>query len=510
MSHEEKMQSIRMGRALYKITDTQTVDREIVLPDYCKEIKKLLKCTFVPGIHTVSVSGEKVSAKGTGTIRILYIGEGDAVDVFEKSCDLSFGVQMKDMPADAAIKTKQRVDFLNCRVTGQRKLSVNAGISTLFCCLCTAEAAFVSCGEDSSVKTRTQKLDCETVSGFFEKTFDMSETVVLGNERVAAEKIISCDGFCMLESKKQSAGKLLIKGEVRINICYLPEKKENCFEQLTHTLPISQIVDVGEETEGTQYDVSLEIRQLLCNLKPDSSGSNRLIELALRVSAFVCGKEKKRCEAVIDCYCPGYEIEAVYEEPDFYNPVREINEHIEKKSKIEFASPVKEICTCRCLDVTEGLSFNSNKAVVSCSALLGIVYLDEKGNICYCEKNADFETVYSVMKKCTELSGEFSVKVKGVSLKADGGEKAEVTLECNIRGRLFCKHEKRILKKLEILREKPIKEFPSALTVYFTEKGESLWDIAKQHNTTVELIMQENGLTEEKSTDDGVLLIPCV
>lgn len=510
MSHEAKTQSIRTGRKLYKVTDTQTVDREFVLPDYCKEIKRLLKCTFVPGVHSVSISGEKVSAKGTGTIRVLYIGEGDTVDVFEKSCELTFGVQMKNIPADAAITTRQRVDFLNCRVTGQRKLSVNAGISTLFCCFCTEEAAYVSCSEDAQVKFKTQKLDCEVVSGFYEKTFDMSETVVLANEKAAAEKIISCEGYCVLESKKQSSGKLLIKGEVRVNVCYLPEKKENCFEQLTHSLPISQIVDVGEGGKEGEYNVRLNVKQLLCNLKSDSSGSNRLIELVLRVSAFVCAKEKKRCEVITDCYCPGYEIEAVYGEPDFYNPIRDINEHCEKKSKIDFSSPVKEICSVRCLDVSESLSFDYNKAKLSCSALLGIVYLDENSEVSYCEKNADFEQVYSIMKKCESPSGEFSVEITGVSVKPDGGEKAEVTLECHISGRLYCSHEKRILKKLEVLKEKT-KDAPSpALTVYFMQKEESLWEIAKAHDTTVELIMEENGLKEEKNTGDAMILIPCI
>lgn len=510
MSHEAKTQSIRTGRKLYKINDTQTVEQEIVLPDYCKEIKKLLKCSFIPGLHTVSVSGEKVSARGTGTIRILYLGEGDTVDVFEKNCELTFGVQMKDLPADAAIRTKQRVDFLNCRVTGQRKLSVNAGISTLFCCFCTGEASFVSCREDAQIKAKTQKLYCESVSGFFEKTFDMSETVVLGEDKPAVSKIVSCDGYCVLESKKQSSGKLLLKGEVRINICYLAEKKENCFCQLTHTLPISQIVDVGEGENQSEYDVCLEVKQLLCNLKSDSSGSNRLIELLLRVSAFVRVKEKRACEAVVDCYCPEYEIETVYAQPDFYNPLREVNEHIEKKCEIEFSSTVKEICAVRCLDVSESLTCKPNRAVLSCSALLGIVYLDEKGTASYCEKNADFEAAYAVVEKSDKPSGELSVEVTQVSLKLTGGEKAEVIIECNIRGKIYCTHEKNILKKLVILKDKPKNSSAAALTVYFTEKDESLWEIAKSHNTTVELITQENGLESENIAQGTMLLIPCV
>lgn len=510
MSHEAKNKSVKVGRKLYEISDTQNIEQEIILPDYCKEIKKLLKCTLIPGIHSVSLSGEKATAKGTGVIRVVYLGEGDEVDVFEKSCDLSSSVQMKDVPSASAIKARQKTDFLNCRVMGQRKLLVSAGVSTVFSCFCVGEEKYICESQKESIRTKTQKLECEEISSFFEKTFDMSETVVLNTEHPSVGKIISCDSICTLESKKFSSGKLLLKGEVKIDICYLPEKTANTFHRMTHTMPISQIIDIGEGSQNTEYDVALESKQLLCNLKSDSSGSNRLIELLLRVSAFIAFFEKKHCEVITDCYCTDLEIETDYSQPDFYRPLRRIDETTEQKCEIDFSSPIKEICFAKCLEVSEKLNCSANRATVSCSALIGIIYLDEKGIPSYCEKNADFEIAYSVMAKCRELSGNLDVDALSVVVSPLGNEKAQVTLNCKVRGRLYCKHESRILKKLSVLEDKPKKDKGAALTVYFPEKGEKLWDIARNHNTTVELIMQENGITDENDVRQQMLLIPCV
>ena len=98
----------------------------------------------------------------------------------------------------------------------------------------------------------------------------------------------------------------------------------------------------------------------------------------------------------------------------------------------------------------------------------------------------------------------------GISAEKSGRDKVEVTLDCRIKGRIYCKIEKSVLKNLKLCDDKPKKEKGAALSLYFPEKGEKLWDIARRHNTTVELIMLENGLKGEKIPDGEMLLVPCV
>ena len=47
------------------------------------------------------------------------------------------------------------------------------------------------------------------------------------------------------------------------------------------------------------------------------------------------------------------------------------------------------------------------------------------------------------------------------------------------------------------------------LKLYFAQKGEPVWDIAKRYNTSANAIFSENGM-EEGDTADGMLLIPIV
>ena len=509
MSFEITKQEIKAGRKLYEISDGQRIEPEIVLPDYCKEIKKLLKCTFTPGIHTVSVSGERVTAKGTGVIRVLYLGEGDSVDVFEKSCDLTSSVQMKDVPENAVIRANQTVDFLNCRVTGQRKLSVSIGISTVFTCLCTVTQQIIAMPSQNRLQTKTEKVLCEVFHSFSEKTFDLSETVVLNPEHPAVGKTVSTDAVCKTESCKLSSGKLLLKGEVSINICCLAEQTDNSFHIIKHTMPISQIIDVGDGCAEADADAVLKVTQLSCNLKSDSSGKNRLIELSLRVSALVSLSQKKELSVITDCYCTDYETDTVYAPSDQLCPVREINEQNHCKGEIEFADRVRDILSVRCLDIARDISYSEDTAELKCTATFGIIYTDEKGVPLYCEKNTDFTLRYSIVKKCREPIGFFEIEPLSVTA-VPSGEKAEISLDYRVKGKIYCRLEKEILKELKILEDKPKPDSGTALTLYFSQKDESLWDIAKNHNTTAELIRSENNISGDKVLNGGMLLIPCV
>lgn len=509
MSSELKKEVIKTGKKLKETSCEQRIDMDITLPDYCADIKKILRCNLMPGVHTVSLSGERVSAKGTGTVRVIYLAEGDKLDSFEKSVDLSASVQIKELSPESIVTATAVADFVNCRAVSQRKIGISAGVSTIFSLYGAGEDFFALAEEEGSIQAKKEKLMCEKHLGFFEKIFDLSETVSLAGGHPPVGKIISCSCRVANPSHKLSSGKLLIKGEAVTEICYVPEKSENTFHILSHSMPISQIIDLRDVEDGANCAVRLKVCQQLCTVKADSSGSNRLVEVALRVSAFVHAYEKKECEVITDCYCTDFETEQSFEVPDFLCPVREISEQGQAKAEVELSSPVKEICFAKCLETAENIKYTEDNVKLECSALVLIMYIDDNGVPCLAEKNLDFDLSYSIVKKCSEPFGSFEIEPIGLSCAVSAGSKTELTFDYLVSGRVYCSCEKKILKKLTVLEDKPKKSGDAALTLYFTDKDENLWDIARSHNTTVGLIMEENGLKTESLKEKVMLLIPC-
>lgn len=509
MSSELKKEVIKTGKMLKEVSSEQRIDMDITLPDYCADIKKILRCSIIPGLHSVSLSGERASAKGTGMVRVIYLAEGEKTDAFEKTVELSSAVQLKETSPDAVVTAHCAVDFVNCRAVSQRKISISSSVSTIFSLYGCCEDFFAVDDKSDGVQTKKEKLVCENHLGFSEKTFDLGETVSLAGEHPPVGKIISCTSRVVNPSHKLSGGKLLVKGDAVTDICYIPEKSENGIHTLSHTMPISQIIDLRDVPDTASCTLNLKVCQSLCTIKADSSGSNRLVDVALRVSALVHAFEKKECEVITDCYCTGWETEQSFEYADILCPVREISETNQAKGELQLSSGVREVCFVRCLDISKNVKYTEDKVQLDCSALVLVMYVDDKGVPCIAEKNLDFDFSYSVVKKCTQPFGSFTVDAFKINAAVSTGDKLEVTIDCLISGRVYCKCQSKLLKSLKLLKDKPKKGDSAALTIYFAEKNESLWDIAKSHNTTVELIMGENGINTEAVKEKVMLLIPC-
>ncbi len=66
----------------------------------------------------------------------------------------------------------------------------------------------------------------------------------------------------------------------------------------------------------------------------------------------------------------------------------------------------------------------------------------------------------------------------------------------------------RAVSDVQLLEDSPVSRDNCALTLYFAEPGENLWQIAKSHNTQLGLLLAENGLTALTTDRPQMLLIP--
>ena len=67
-----------------------------------------------------------------------------------------------------------------------------------------------------------------------------------------------------------------------------------------------------------------------------------------------------------------------------------------------------------------------------------------------------------------------------------------------------------VLTDIEEKGDSEFKAKPASLVIYFSDPGETVWDIARKYNTTVEKIAVENNLTDDVIRERRMLLIPCV
>lgn len=510
MDLELKKNRINESVPIANVTARQSLDVQISLPDYCTDIKRILKCTVEPGIGSVSFKGEKISAAGGITVRLIYVGEDDKIDCYETQSDLSVSSEIKNPPENAVVLASVKTDYINCRAMSQRRVSVSGNIAVSFS-VCGEKSRELLC-ECSGMGMQTKKtaIKAQTLTCQGEKSFEMSETVSLDNDKPDIGKIVCAEGYCIIDSKKAVTGKLLIKGELCCDIVYCVDKEGNKLCKIRHSMPVNQIIDLAGIDDKSDCTVKTKLCRLMVNAKADSSGKNRLLEIAARVSAFVKCSAVKEFEAVDDCYSTDYEIKAKYESRDYICPAVKINEEKEVRKTLDFQKGVKEILHIWAPESVAKVGIDGEKAKIMCSALLCLLYTDEKGVPAYAEKSLDLEYEEKIQGKHEKLTGEANCFVKNISCTVNGKDTAEVTADIKVDGEICSVTSRKLCKDVIVDETAPKNSNAPALTVYFSQKGEKLWDIARRYNTTVKAVKDENTLSGDMISEAKMLMIPCV
>ena len=117
-------------------------------------------------------------------------------------------------------------------------------------------------------------------------------------------------------------------------------------------------------------------------------------------------------------------------------------------------------------------------------------------------KNIDTADCYISGTRVCEISGSFVI---------NGTDKAEVRCDLQLS---FCRNKtskRNIVCEMEIDENSPKKQkAENALTIYYADKNESVWNIAKRYNTSITAVLEQNGLAGDTLDDRSMLLIPMI
>ncbi|MGN1195552.1 MAG: SPOCS domain-containing protein [Acutalibacteraceae bacterium] len=510
MKFEQEKMKILTPACFFDSSVTQSVDEQLSLPDYCSDIKRILKCTLMPNINSVQITGDRISVKGDLLIRLLYVNENEKIDCCEQTSEISKNIDVKNMPENAAAIASASVEYVNCRAASQRRASVSASvsISVKVCAVSETELPCVKPSEDVQVLTRTLGAVSQAVLG--EKTFDLSETVELDESKKSVGKLISQDAIALIESVKAVSGKLLVKGELKIRALYCDDSEERAFQSFSHQMPISQIVELPGLDEESTNNVRLFVKSLMLEPKADSSGSNRLIEAAAKVSAVVFSTSENQLDVISDCYCTECEMESEYKSLDFLSLAHTLEKNDSVTQTVELpCSKIGSVIDARIIKTAAAASLNEDDLEIKASASAEILFTDEEGKMQIAQRSIDFDINDSLKKKCKKIQCQPVLTVTDVKCEPDEGSKAKIILSFYVMADVFAVETEKVCTCVKPNPEKKKPEQDCTLAICYCKKGESLWEIAKKYNTVVSGIKEENGIEGDTVVGDMMIMIPC-
>lgn len=502
-------QGVCINELIYEGSMEQAVDSDLTLPDYCPDIQRILKCCITPQITGVQPSGGRITVDGSVVIRLIYVCEQGKLHCHEQTHPFSRFVEVTDLPQDVCARVHAKTEYVNCRAVSQRRVDIHASVTLLVRATAPSSGELIDQAEGSGVQLRRCSVPVSTVKCCVQRSFTVSEVLELGDTQPQIAQIISTTSCIRVREIKVIPNKILLKGELEIRTLYCSDESGGTAEKMTSSIPISQILEAEGIDEQCSSDVRLETTCLEVTPRGDAEGNMRLLDVTARICANICAYVDSEAPMVTDAYSTAYELNAEHRIVRLMRLTDIFADTSLCKGRLELsATGITSVVDLWCSGITASAAPRDGQLAVTGTATVCILLVDSGGELQYVERQMDYKYLRRLGEADGNIQCDPSVTVSALDYVMGSEGRLDVRLELSITASVFEVIEKKVITDLTLLEEHSKEQKAAALTIYYCDAGENVWDIAVRYNTTVQAIMSENQLTEEMVPEKCMLLIP--
>lgn len=285
--------------------------------------------------------------------------------------------------------------------------------------------------------------------------------------------------------------RMITSGEVHVNLIY---NGGNRIHSQKGIIPFNHFIEMPGVNPELKGQLELEVVDGIYEVIGDEDGERRLVDLEVKVRATGKVYENKSRDLIIDVYSTKENVLLEREEIRINENLRDIN--YEENLDIE----ISDIDASEILMVDGSVNLlekrlTDESIVIDGVVTLEIQYIDRiSGDLNSHKLDYPFRSnIYEHSEGADILEIKASLDGIDYNLRRD---------KLNISGKvgmdISLGRNKKIYSIKEIKETKEVfdKKNKPSITIYFVQKNDDLWDIAKRYNTTIEQILLSNNTTE--------------
>jgi len=493
----------------------QGVEFDYVLPDYYPDIFKILRCTLTPGIVSYSVSETQLFLDGVVYIKVLYLSENSScINCVEQRFTYSKTVELAKAAEKPAVTFFQKTDYCNCRAVSGRRIDVRGAVSCKVRVTGCTESSILTDASGLGVQARKEEVTYCGCRLYADRQYVAREDIETGTGGGIAS-ILSVSCHAGVTDTKIIADKVVIKGEAKLRALYLTKAGEGTeTEVMEAVVPLSQIIDVDGITDSHTCFATMNVLDCDLEIKQSDDGESRLLGCEITIDCKVNAYKEISVSPVCDIYSTDYECTHTCTPVKLEHTPSCVISQYGLKSTLEYNDGIlAEVYDCKCdlTGCTYRCSEQSGKMILGGQMNIWLFGKDSDGRPLFTEKSEAFEIETDTEAEIGAYSADVTSGVNNVSYSITGDHTADVQIQLSVQGLVYKLSTVCAVSEITVAEEKPLKKDSDyALKLYYAEKGEKIWDIAKRYNSGVSAVIAENELEEEQLSAPCMLLIPIV
>ena len=502
--------TVSVNEVLLDTVAEQSVECDFILPDYCPDILKILKCKVAPTILSKNIMSDKLMIEGSAQVQLLYLSEqAEGIQTFSYQMPFDKTLELKASVQNPFVMAKCRMNYANCRAVNSRKVDVRGAVGIYVKVGAVKNQNTISDCTEPKVYLKKRILDCSNLINCLSKQFTLREDVEVTDSGSLRCILRSC-AMPSVTDYKVVSNKVIMRGECKVCLVYLTNDGRRP-QQMETEIPISQIFDVDFVDEDCTVMMDLSVVYIRAEPK-SSDGETSVADLDICINADIKAYKKSQCMTAGDAYSTQYELN-LQSKPITIENLQESHQDnaVHKDSLDVSADSMAEVYDVYGDPMVTSVIWKGNTCTCSINMVVSILGENTDGLPCYCERSTAFEHNFTTNEAQGQPTAEINVSLMKMTYSLNSAGTLDISAEIAVTAQVISLSRENVIFEMEADQNKPkASGAENALTLYYADAGEAVWDIAKNYNTSVDAVMEENGIESEKLDDRRMLLIPLI
>ncbi len=485
---------------------------DIIVPDKKPDILKILQVDAQSAVTGKNVGNSYAVIEGKVNLKILYVPDRaeEKVKSIITSFDFSHRIDNNQISEDMKANCDCDVQRVEFNIINSRKLNVKAVIA-LETALSGARSFDVVTGidHDGCCESEKKPLCIYNTLADSEEEFVVRDRIELPSGKMSLKEILKYDCHISDKDVKSMNGKVVLKGSV--NSCILFTGEDNNIDFMEADSPFTEVFEVTEAYEDALCECDCSISDVYAVIEEDSDGDMRVVNIEYLISVHIRICKNIELDIVSDFYCPGFETKITRSEckiddiicrPRTQTTVREM---ISIDAGLPQIDRVYNVITKAYVNKT---SIENSKIMVQGIIDSYILYLSDSidSPVSSFKKEIPFSYVLDAPKATQDMECIISAETEHTSYNINMANEVELRATLTVNARIVHSRSTAIISDAEIGEIEEGRKH--GMVIYFVQKNDKLWDIAKRYRVSREDIIKLNEGADKELKVGSRIIIP--
>lgn len=482
------------------------VETEIYLNQSKPEIEKILWIDGKVEIMNVKIVKDMLVVNGILIQKVIYKSNDERLPIVinEARSDFKEEINIIGIDEDMQATVKPQIEHIEYESIEGRKIILETLLSLEAKVKKTNSIEIVNDikGGDG-LQTLKEVVKYNRLLGSNESYAQIREAFEIREIMPDIEEVLKLDTIIYEQETKVVEDKIIVSGLIEAYIVYYGGNKLNTAKR---EVTFNHFVDVEGAVRDAECDIKLEIIDGDYEIKEDLEGNLRIIDLEVKVK--VSGKvyEVEEKELILDAYSINKLINVTTENIEIIENVKKLKtKEVIKETFRE--TGFEEVYYIEGSPILLDSRVIDDKVVLEGLLKTNVLYLDSLSKeVKSIVEEIPFKTYIDVEGLDKTIKADVEIIIEKIDSKI---EESNLEVEAHLQNVISLTRVKNLDIILDLVEtdEYIDKRKRPSITIYIVQKNDTLWNIAKRYNTTVEDLISSNNIISQDNLMPGEKII---